>query len=124
MRSIIALALALVLTAGTEARADPVYLACSGLSKRTGAANQNTQDVVSIIVDIGTKRLTVNGDLVPIVKVTEDAVVSKEDRPPGGSIEIDINRITGKMSLSSRGLGAPPTNWSFDGTCKPAQKMF
>lgn len=124
MRTIIALALAFVLITGTEARADPVSLACSGMSKKTGGANQQTQDVVSIIVDIGANRLTVSGDLVPIVKVTEDAVAGKEDRPPGGSIEIDINRITGKISLSSRGLGPPPTNWSFDGMCKPAQKMF
>jgi hypothetical protein len=131
MRTIIA-TLAMVLAA-SAANAAPVYLSCT----RKGLAStfripsvapehsEEYRDVYSITVDIENKKLTADDELLPIYIVSDDTIYAGF-RPPGERLFlITLNRVTGKITIN-RVTTLASTNYvqTFDGTCKPAQRLF
>ena len=104
----------------------PVHFACDGEMRVLTANDEVTmKQVFSLAVDLAAGTVTV-GDYepVPIVSDQNDTVVfmAKLEWTKGVSTGT-LNRITGKASmhiipLTGKGL------YTFNGTCKPAAKLF
>jgi hypothetical protein len=122
MRTIIAMAL--VLGAGV-ANAAPVPLACAGTSVHTdltGKKIANYQDTATIEVDIVKGVLTYEDEVYRTISVEGNWVRIESAVELGGRIRIILNRVTGEVSKNvSYGRA---TLFTFEGTCKPAQKLF
>ena len=120
--AIIAMALVLAVSVANAAQ---VFLSCTGTIE-TLLESRESRDAYSITVDIENKRLTANNQELPIYVVSGDTIYAGVSPSQGTSFLVELNRVTGKVSVSIvlPILNRPYYVQTFDGTCKPGQKLF
>jgi hypothetical protein len=115
MRTIIA-ALALVLGAGV-ANSEPIYLSCSG---DWDDEEVLVHDTFSLVVDLDNGTVTHQGWTLKIYSDDADQILAST----GGGRNwrfVHLDRETGEVHVS---VPFREHRGGFEGTCKPAQKLF
>jgi hypothetical protein len=119
------LALALALITSTEARSDPVYLACSGMAERKILSPARYSDTVSMTVDLANNALTLEDveERLPIQRVSRNTVTVNSPGKYGDTVSISLNRVTGNLFMTTFN-DTGQIAWEFQGLCKPAKRLF
>jgi hypothetical protein len=127
------IAMALVLTASV-ANAAPVLLLCRGEFKSNFERAQGSPGSPTITIDIAADTLVWHDGLTEWVfhhlREMGDLIMSRIDRSEikiDFAFDITVNRVTGKITWNQKDLGFTPNHgvsMTFEGVCKPAQKLF
>jgi hypothetical protein len=121
MRTIIAMA---AMLAASAANAAPVSLACAGrwvVIDLTGKTVVDLQEIVSITVDITNSTITYDDRVYQAMQVEDNWVRVDSTDEIGSKITTILNRVTGEVS-DQAAIGRSSS--TFNGVCKPTQKLF
>jgi hypothetical protein len=120
MKTSAAVALALVLTTSAEAEAAPVFLSCVGKSYY---APGEREESYSLEVDMANRKLMLDGTMLPNAVVPISSVSKSTIAAYDSGVLIELNRVTGRLVMLVQNVPQKGIR-TFEGTCKPTQKMF
>ena len=121
--------------AATVANAASIYLSCPGTWHYSDAleAKADSPETLAVTVDIANMTVGIERDVYKIDRLSDDEVrVDDVNQQSSLRISLTLNRITGVLRYTTWSDEAAPTllvlRWllpgTFEGTCKPAQKLF